>query len=317
MRRRFSWIPKELVARFVRHCPFCITRRNSGHSPSTLVSKNSSPRSSRYSRHGCYFDSVNGIPSICTPSSLKEDGSDLSSGPPSSDSGYDATPNYVTMSSSPSPRRPYFSSMYERHENDFLERHYESSLQGSFHNNMNHYGGFTRHNNHHEAAVAARHPLAHHSQQQQQHHQSHSPLFYNQNYSGYTFYSTGYYPNALGITPCQQQQQQQESTSTSTSSSATSSNSASAAAVAVAAANSTAAVAAAAVAAAALMRSQSPPTNSTSDLLSHIKQEQHYSMSSTAANSNHNNGNHHHYMPNNVAYHQPLTMPENAYGTDL
>ncbi|KAI8339127.1 hypothetical protein BC941DRAFT_326316, partial [Chlamydoabsidia padenii] len=28
VRRKFSWIPKELVARFVRHCPFCITRRN-------------------------------------------------------------------------------------------------------------------------------------------------------------------------------------------------------------------------------------------------------------------------------------------------
>ncbi|SAM07373.1 hypothetical protein [Absidia glauca] len=28
VRQRFSWIPKELIARFVRHCPFCITRRN-------------------------------------------------------------------------------------------------------------------------------------------------------------------------------------------------------------------------------------------------------------------------------------------------
>ncbi|KAI8976464.1 hypothetical protein BDB01DRAFT_853106 [Pilobolus umbonatus] len=28
VRRRFSWIPKELIARFVRHCPFCISRRN-------------------------------------------------------------------------------------------------------------------------------------------------------------------------------------------------------------------------------------------------------------------------------------------------
>ncbi|KAI7893610.1 uncharacterized protein EV154DRAFT_582325, partial [Mucor mucedo] len=125
VRRRFSWIPKELVARFVRHCPFCITRRNSGHSPSTLLLKNSSPRS-RYSRHGCSFDST-GAPTICTPSSLKEE-SDLSSGPPSSDSGYEATPNYVTMSSSPSPRRPYFSSMYDRDDNDFLECHYEPSF---------------------------------------------------------------------------------------------------------------------------------------------------------------------------------------------
>ncbi|KAI8060681.1 hypothetical protein BC940DRAFT_337423 [Gongronella butleri] len=30
VRKRFSWIPKELIARFVRQCPFCITRRN-GH----------------------------------------------------------------------------------------------------------------------------------------------------------------------------------------------------------------------------------------------------------------------------------------------
>ncbi|KAI9278098.1 hypothetical protein BY458DRAFT_452753, partial [Sporodiniella umbellata] len=28
VRKRYSWIPKELVAQFVRHCPFCITRRN-------------------------------------------------------------------------------------------------------------------------------------------------------------------------------------------------------------------------------------------------------------------------------------------------
>ncbi|KAI9364575.1 hypothetical protein BD770DRAFT_310938, partial [Pilaira anomala] len=176
VRRRFSWIPKELVARFVRHCPFCITRRNSGHSPSTLISKNSSPRS-RYSRHGCSFDS--GAPTICTPSSLKEE-SDLSSGPPSSDSGYEATPNYVTMSSSPSPRRPYFSSMYDRDDN------------------------------------------------------------------GYPFYSTGYYPNALGITPCQEN----------------SSNNSSAVSVAASGNNTAAAAAAAAVA---LMRSP----NNTSDLLSH------------------------------------------------
>ncbi|KAI9310299.1 hypothetical protein BX666DRAFT_1870331, partial [Dichotomocladium elegans] len=33
VRRRYSWIPKELIARFVRHCPFCITRRNGCSSP--------------------------------------------------------------------------------------------------------------------------------------------------------------------------------------------------------------------------------------------------------------------------------------------
>lgn len=37
VRRRYSWIPKELIARFVRHCPFCISRRNgSQHSPLSL-----------------------------------------------------------------------------------------------------------------------------------------------------------------------------------------------------------------------------------------------------------------------------------------
>ncbi|ORY96579.1 hypothetical protein BCR43DRAFT_547874 [Syncephalastrum racemosum] len=33
VRRRYSWIPKELIARFVRHCPFCISRRNGSQSP--------------------------------------------------------------------------------------------------------------------------------------------------------------------------------------------------------------------------------------------------------------------------------------------
>ncbi|KAI8060172.1 hypothetical protein BC940DRAFT_246833, partial [Gongronella butleri] len=28
VRQRYSWIPKELIARFVRHCPFCISRRH-------------------------------------------------------------------------------------------------------------------------------------------------------------------------------------------------------------------------------------------------------------------------------------------------
>ncbi|KAF7721788.1 hypothetical protein EC973_004140 [Apophysomyces ossiformis] len=35
VRRRYSWIPKELIARFVRHCPFCISRRNGCQSPVT------------------------------------------------------------------------------------------------------------------------------------------------------------------------------------------------------------------------------------------------------------------------------------------
>ncbi|KAI8047239.1 uncharacterized protein B0P05DRAFT_576390 [Gilbertella persicaria] len=212
VRRRFSWIPKELVARFVRHCPFCITRRNSGHSPTTLIK---SPRS-RYIRHAYSFDSA--APTICTPSSIKEE-SDISSGPPSSDSGYEATPNYVALSTCSSPKRPFFNTMYERE--DFLD------YDGSF-------------------IQRPMHPLHHNSAQPQ------SPLFY-QGYtnSEYPFYTAGYYPNALGITPC-------SSSDTSRSS---------AAAVAVAAASSTAAAAAAAVA---LMRS--PVTNHHVDLLSHQQQ---------------------------------------------
>ncbi|CAO3630799.1 unnamed protein product [Cunninghamella blakesleeana] len=41
VRKRYSWIPKELIARFVRHCPFCISRRN-GHlsRPTTATNGN-------------------------------------------------------------------------------------------------------------------------------------------------------------------------------------------------------------------------------------------------------------------------------------
>ncbi|KAG2213070.1 hypothetical protein INT47_011219 [Mucor saturninus] len=249
VRRRFSWIPKELVARFVRHCPFCITRRNSGHSPSTLLLKNSSPRS-RYSRHGCSFDST-GAPTICTPSSLKEE-SDLSSGPPSSDSGYEATPNYVTMSSSPSPRRPYFSSMYDRDDNDFLECHYEPSfnINSSFRSNNEQRNMHPL--NHSQQQQQQQQQQSHQQQQQhqqQQHPQPQSPLFYSQNYSGYPFYSTGYYPNALGITPCGETNNTTSPTSAATSTA------------------SSAAAAAAAAAAVALMRS--PNT----DLLSHTQEQ--------------------------------------------
>ncbi|KAI8875327.1 hypothetical protein K501DRAFT_202846 [Backusella circina FSU 941] len=144
VRRRFSWIPKELVARFVRHCPFCITRRNSGHSPSLIMPK-SSPRSSRYSRHACSFDST-----TTTSLSIKEE-SDLSSGPPSTDSGYEATPNYIAMSSSSSssPRRPYFSSMYDKEDQDFLDCPYDAApIENSF--NM---GGFR--NDHSPSSAAA------------------------------------------------------------------------------------------------------------------------------------------------------------------
>ncbi|RUS13741.1 hypothetical protein BC937DRAFT_94843 [Endogone sp. FLAS-F59071] len=43
VRRRFSWIPKELIARFVRNCPFCISRRNGSQSPISSDFKTPSP----------------------------------------------------------------------------------------------------------------------------------------------------------------------------------------------------------------------------------------------------------------------------------
>jgi hypothetical protein len=221
---------------------------------------------------------------MCTPSSIKEE-SDLSSGPPSSDSGYEATPNYITMSSSSdsSPRRPYFNSMYDRDDQDFLDCPYNSSMQTPF--SMN---GNCRD----QRQSSAMHPLAH-----QSHPQPQSPLFYNQNYTEYPFYNTGYYPNALGITPCQ------ENTPTSTSS---------AAAVAVAAASSTAAAAAAAVA---LMRS--PAGGAAADLLSH--QDHYSSMPPTSNNTSQqrSNNNTASVPSSHFASYQPLNMPENAFNTDI
>lgn len=46
VRKRYSWIPKELIARFVRHCPFCISRRNGQNTvtlPATKTDYHSPP----------------------------------------------------------------------------------------------------------------------------------------------------------------------------------------------------------------------------------------------------------------------------------
>lgn len=228
--------------------------------------------------HGGSFDS--GAPTICTPSSLKEE-SDLSSGPPSSDSGYEATPNYVTMSSTSSPRRPYFTSMYDRDENDFLECHYDT-LQSAAFNNHNTF----RSNSHDNRS--SMHPL--HTQPHHHHHQQHpqpqSPLFYSQSYSGYPFYSTGYYPNALGITPCND-----NSAVTSTAPN-----------------NNNTSNAAAAAAAVALMRSP----NNTSDLLSHHHQQATHQQQQQQPDRYSPT---HHHQPPPTNYYHPL--PENAYGADI
>lgn len=220
--------------------------------------------------------------------SIKEE-SDISSGPPSSDSGYEPTPNYITMSSSSSssPRRPYFSSMYDKEDQDFLDCPYDTTSTATTIENSFSMNGFR--NDH--SPSSGIHPLTHH------HPQPHSPLFYHHNYSGYPFYSAGYYPNALGITPCQE--------NNNTTPSSTSSSSSSAAAVAVAAASSTAAAAAAA---AALMRSP----NRGPDLLSH--QDSHYMTPTpghcSSAPVSHSSSRH--FVP-----YQPLNIPDTAFKAEI
>ncbi|CAO3589832.1 unnamed protein product [Absidia cylindrospora] len=133
VRRKFSWIPKELVARFVRHCPFCINRRNGGQSPDPM--KRNSPRYN-YTSSGTpiampatittnhyNFDRHAASSNIGTSSIREECDLSATSGPPSGDIVYDHSPNYVTTpyttSSSTCSRRPsYFS--YDREEDDFL-----------------------------------------------------------------------------------------------------------------------------------------------------------------------------------------------------
>ncbi|KAG1340882.1 hypothetical protein G6F62_005265 [Rhizopus arrhizus] len=112
VRKRYSWIPKELVARFVRHCPFCIIRRNSG----PAATKVSSPP--QFTRHAYSFDS--GITTIYTPSPFKED-IDMSSGPSTSVCGYEISGNYVCLSSSPSPKKSCFCPMYDQEDHGFLD----------------------------------------------------------------------------------------------------------------------------------------------------------------------------------------------------
>ncbi|CEJ00629.1 hypothetical protein RMCBS344292_14681 [Rhizopus microsporus] len=245
VRKRYSWIPKELVARFVRHCPFCITRRNSGHSPT--VTKSVSPP--RFTRHAYSFDS--GMPTVCTPSSLKE-GSDLSSDPPSSVGGYEASPNYACMSSNSSPKKSYFHPMYDRDDHDFLDCAYDTSLQShSFPSAINGYRGSPQHGSIHPL-VQSSHPHA----LLYAHNQSNTS-----SYPEYPFYGAGYYPSALNMNSYH------ESASPSSN----------AAAVAVAAASSTAAVAAAA--AAVFMR---PSAASSIDLLSHNQDHPYNPITSTS-----------------------------------
>ncbi|KAI8332937.1 hypothetical protein BC941DRAFT_330620, partial [Chlamydoabsidia padenii] len=122
VRRKFSWIPKELVARFVRHCPFCITRRNGGQSPNAIkvnspryhytdtpITMPTNPRYLSFDHHAPSF--------ICTPT-IKEE-SELSVGPPSADSCFTSSPHYVTYHNT-NPTRPPSYFQYDREEDGFL-----------------------------------------------------------------------------------------------------------------------------------------------------------------------------------------------------
>ncbi|KAI7882723.1 hypothetical protein K492DRAFT_114768, partial [Lichtheimia hyalospora FSU 10163] len=122
VRRKFSWIPKELVARFVRNCPFCITRRNGGQTAAATAAANVNNSTTR---HPCNFDPP---PMLCTPS-IQEDSDIASSGPPSTENGYDTSPHHYVPSP---PRRGATAAhiggyMYDREEEDFLHSydHYD------------------------------------------------------------------------------------------------------------------------------------------------------------------------------------------------
>ncbi|KAI9261784.1 hypothetical protein EDC94DRAFT_540963 [Helicostylum pulchrum] len=122
VRNQFSWIPKELVARFVRQCPTCISRRNGSQSLSAYTSKTSSPKVDYTpSASGSYcYDAVNmaaaaaaaatavnaSTPALLyTPSSKAE--SDISTSP-STENTYKRSPNdYINSSPSPT-KRPFF-----------------------------------------------------------------------------------------------------------------------------------------------------------------------------------------------------------------
>ncbi|ORZ22548.1 hypothetical protein BCR42DRAFT_447843 [Absidia repens] len=74
VRRRFSWIPKELIARFVRHCPFCITRRN-GHADmfSTYATMQQHQSTSLHMHHpktDTTLDNVSGDRNVFLPNSV-------------------------------------------------------------------------------------------------------------------------------------------------------------------------------------------------------------------------------------------------------
>ncbi|KAI8979287.1 hypothetical protein BDF20DRAFT_912907 [Mycotypha africana] len=213
VRKRYSWIPKELVARFVRHCPYCITRRNSGHSPNLATSPHSVPQA-RYSNRSSYcFDSGSSI--IYTPPALKEDGSELSSGPPSSDVSYEVSPNYVSISTTSSPKESCYYSMHTKEDDSqvLIGCHNDHSFQSAAFdmNNSTIYLELQQHQRHEQPYSLNMHPnTIHPLGQQGPHSYPQTPLVYTpsqrhlshgyQDYYAPATTASDYYCNGLGIT---------------------------------------------------------------------------------------------------------------------
>ncbi|GAN07600.1 conserved hypothetical protein [Mucor ambiguus] len=121
VRHQFSWIPKELVARFVRQCPTCISRRNGSQSLSAYTSKTSSPRIDYSTPSSTFTYDMAAVAAaaaaasattptlLYTPSSKAE--SDISASP-STDNTFRRSPNnnnnYNIISPSPPAKRPFF-----------------------------------------------------------------------------------------------------------------------------------------------------------------------------------------------------------------
>ncbi|KAI9315587.1 hypothetical protein BX666DRAFT_2137883 [Dichotomocladium elegans] len=134
VKREYSWVPKELVARFVRHCPVCITRRNGGQSPSDAhksidgdIQKQSPTgiQNTMTTKHHVQSNpqSFTGAvvpPMLGTP--LMQDDSDIaSSGPPSTEHGYDASSNNAITS----PPRRLTPVTYSEEEEEMMKRYHD------------------------------------------------------------------------------------------------------------------------------------------------------------------------------------------------
>ncbi|KAI8376489.1 uncharacterized protein BYT42DRAFT_574799 [Radiomyces spectabilis] len=122
---------------------------------------------------------------LCAP--INEESDISSTGPSSTETGYNTSSNYVTITQSSS-RRPYMNGIYGHGEDDFLHHYqYQPTLQSSFQPNLT----FQQYSDNASPATMP---------------SSHQPsLFYHHStYMGYpsSSYPNSYYPNVLGIAPC-------------------------------------------------------------------------------------------------------------------